>query len=568
MPDAMYDRPAAVPTQQAGRTTGLQNGPESQSASGRPVLVLRRRTTDWNRRPTKNAAAKRPHIHFGGDMMETTQAAWDALLRVNSDNHELFVSGDRIVRVRHSDLGTMVAEPLNDHMMRHHLARCAVWLDDSSRTPEPAPVPMIIARDILADPSPRLDPLRGIADTPRFGEDGKLIREAGYHRPSGLFYAPDPKLTLPNVPEHPTNVDVARARTILLEHLLGEFPFDGPENGAAEKAHAVCLLIQPFVRELIDGATPVFVITKPEPGTGAGLLADCVSIAATGAPAAPMTERREDDEMRKTITAFLLSHAPILFLDNVNRKIESGALASAITADTWVDRILGTSQTKRIPVRHTWLIAGNNVRTSREIARRCVRIQLNARVARPELRTFHNRDLQGWARKHRGDIVWACLTLAQAWIAAGRRVPGDQAPRLGSFYSWSDVMGGILATAGIPGFLGNLEEAAAANDPETEALNVFVQGWFAQHGTEQVTTAQLYKAANQQDPPLAILGVNDQGRRSSFGSIVSSLENRRFEVEKAVGDDGALRRRYTVNVRKLGYSGRALVFRLEIQDRG
>ena len=61
----------------------------------------------------------------------------------------------------------------------------------------------------------------------------------------------------------------------------------------------------------------------------------------------------------------------------------------------------------------------------------------------------------GWVRANRGRLVAACLTLGQAWIAAGR-------PRgrrsIGSYEAWAQVLGGVLEVAGIEGFLGNLDE--------------------------------------------------------------------------------------------------------------
>jgi hypothetical protein len=71
------------------------------------------------------------------------------------------------------------------------------------------------------------------------------------------------------------------ARALLLEECLGDFPFD--DEGS--KAHAVAAMLQPFVRELIAGPTPLYLIDAPARGTGKGLVANVIASVALGYPA-------------------------------------------------------------------------------------------------------------------------------------------------------------------------------------------------------------------------------------------------------------------------------------------
>ena len=87
----------------------------------------------------------------------------------------------------------------------------------------------------------------------------------------------------------------------LLDDLLGDFPF----IGEAERAHALALLLLSFVRPMISGPTPLHLIEKPAPGTGATLMVDAISIVATGTSASVMVEGRDEDEWRKRLTAKL-----------------------------------------------------------------------------------------------------------------------------------------------------------------------------------------------------------------------------------------------------------------------
>jgi hypothetical protein len=229
---------------------------------------------------------------------------------------------------------------------------------------------------------------------------------------------------------------------LLLNELLGDFCFVGP----AERAHALALLLLPFVRELIPGPTPLHLDESPTPGTGKTLLAEVVLWPSLGRPVPTMTEGRDEDEWRKRITAKLLAGTNVVFLDNLRRRLDSAAVSSAITAPAWEDRILGRSETQSVPVRCAWVASGNNPALSLEMTRRTVRIRLDAQTEEPWRRSgFRHADLRSWVKAHRGELIAAALTLGQAWLDADRP-PGKTV--LGMFEDWSRVLGGVLSVAG------------------------------------------------------------------------------------------------------------------------
>src|SRR5206468_1973655 len=103
---------------------------------------------------------------------------------------------------------------------------------------------------------------------------------------------------------------------------------------------------------------------------------------------------------------------------------------------------------------------------------------------------FRHPDLRAWGHGHRAELVWAALTIGQAWIAAGR---SDGRTVLGMFESWSKVIGGILEVAGIAGFLGNLSEFYDAADVEGAEVRGFLAAWWEKHRNTEVTSAQLFE---------------------------------------------------------------------------
>jgi hypothetical protein len=60
----------------------------------------------------------------------------------------------------------------------------------------------------------------------------------------------------------------------------------------------------------------------------------------------------------------------VIPLDNIRPGLDSSQLASALTAETWSDRILGQTRMIDLPNRATWIVTANNPHLSLEIARR------------------------------------------------------------------------------------------------------------------------------------------------------------------------------------------------------
>ena len=124
-------------------------------------------------------------------------------------------------------------------------------------------------------------------------------------------------------------------------------------------------------------------------------------------------------------------------------------------------------------------MASNNPSMSREIRRRSVPIHLEY-DGDPERREFRIPDMQAYVREHRVELVSAVHILVHNWLFGGRpevrefeegdvRVVRNRftptSNFLASYERWSEVMSGILEAAGVPGFLGGLDEWAAQASP-------------------------------------------------------------------------------------------------------
>jgi putative DNA primase/helicase len=509
--------------------------------------------------PPRPVSPRGPKIDAGElDLARVSEAAWAALLAAN-EPPAVFTFAGHPARVVLDDHGTLIIERMGVYELRHRLARVADWFTKKlmfgKPVTRPAYPPVAVVQDMFAQAESPLPRLARVVEVPIFTSRGTVLTAAGYDPGSEVLLAPPLDLVVPSVPLEPTTEDLARARRLLLEELLGDFPF----VGGAERAQAVAMLIEPIIRDLIDGPTPLYLIEKPTPGTGASLLAELVARLVTGRPGAAMTEGRDEDEWRKRITSKLITGAPIVLLDNVRRRLDSAAVASAITAAMWEDRRLTQTEMVRVPVRCTWIATGNNPSLSGEMVRRSVRIRLDAKTDRPWLRDpdqFRHADLRAWVHERRGELLWAALVLGRAWIARGRPASGPR--QLGMFESWSRVLGGILATAEIPGFLGNLDEFYATTDAEGAEMRAFLASWWDKHRDADVTAAQLFELATAPSSALDIDAKTEQGRKIRFGRLLSDLRDRRYHLDEGL----------YVHVASAGTYNRAVVWKLTPSDGG
>jgi hypothetical protein len=86
-----------------------------------------------------------------------------------------------------------------------------------------------------------------------------LLQTPGYDERSGIYYEPEPRLSIRPVPLVPTARNLEEALRWQQE-LLWNFPFATD----ADRAAALTLELEPFAREMIVGATPLYVVEAPE----------------------------------------------------------------------------------------------------------------------------------------------------------------------------------------------------------------------------------------------------------------------------------------------------------------
>ena len=467
--------------------------------------------------------------------------AWEILVASNSPPC-VFQRGHLLVQIIRDDKGRPVIRALDKAAFTGILDRVADFMKVTADGLVPARPPTDVVADMMAARELPMPLFRGIIHAPIFAPSGLLVTQPGYQPETGYFLELGANRTIPEVPHQPEDAAVKKALGLFLDDLLVDFRFASD----ADKAHAFAVILLPFVRELIDGPTPLHMIESPTPGSGKGLLADVLTIPAVGRGPTVMTEGRDEDEWRKRITARLIEGPQFILIDNIRSGLDSAALSGALTAETWQDRVLGHSRTVALPVTCVWLATGNNPSLSMEMARRTPSIRLDTGMERPWERTgFKHKNLRRWAWQHRGELIWAALVLIQAWIAKGRPA-GTKS--LGSYESWSEVIGGILETVGVPGFLDNMARLYAAADSDTTAWGQFCQVWWNALKDQPVGADQLFTLATTNHLLLNVWGGHiSHGARTRFGIALSKMRDRvvgEFCIQRAEPDSHTKAPRY------------------------
>jgi putative DNA primase/helicase len=463
----------------------------------------------------------RQPVTLTSDLHDDVESVRGAVAHGNRGMPSLFVTAGELTRLARTDEGHLVIKRHSTATFSHWVAQNSAWqrpTRNGGLVPCNPPLPAVTAVKETADHLDTAPQLERVVQVPFFTRERALAAARGYHASSRAWYQPSTRFTVPEVSEDPTLTQVRAAKALILEELLVDFPFasDG------DRAGAVALLLEPFVKDVIQGATPLHLVEASTQGTGKTLLAKCCLAVSLGygvreVPSKPLST--DESEIRKSITTDLMSGTPVIFFDNVSHSIKSASLAQALTAGVWMDRKLGGNENAEFPVRCSWVMTSNNASYDKDTARRLSLIRLDlstldvpsAVKEKPETRdpaTLKHANLEGWVTDHQGRLIWAALTLVQAWVVLGAK-PWSGKP-LGSFESWSTVMGGILENADVDGFLSNRDQIEPSGGDERETVLEFLEAWWNAHRDVPVAPTQLAQLnimLGSEDPG-GLLGVN------------------------------------------------------------
>lgn len=359
-------------------------------------------------------------------------------------------------------------------------------------------------------------PLSGVVEAPTMRPDGSVLAKAGYDDATALIYTP--RRDYPEVSEQPSEEEVASS----VETLLAPFDEFTLETGA-DRTSLLALLLTVAARPAIGGPTPHWLVLAPSFGAGKTLLCEAISIAMTGVEPvcmAPVGGRPADAdaEMRKRITALLLSAPRVAVIDNLDdgQTFESKSFATVLTSTRWTDRILGKSEDAVLQNNTVWISTGCNVRLWGDLARRSLSILIDPGVEDPHRRSFEIEDLCKHVRDHHPELLVAALTILRGYFSKGR--PRHGLPMLGKFEAWDRLVRGatIWATSLTGASADPLDTAARLQDesPDRSGLANLLGAWASAAVGRGALTVQQAKE----------LAVHDEALREAIEEVGVGLD--------------------------------------------
>ena len=369
------------------------------------------------------------------------------------------------------------------------LSGVAVWTRYDSRSNSDAvidPPQKYVA--VLADSESyaHLPALAGIARQPHLRPDGSIVTEAGFDEMTGLFGAFDARKF--NIPDMPTK-EQAAAALAEIRALLTEFSFSSEHDEAAALAGILTAAIRPSLP-----LAPMFHIKAPQIASGKSYLSAIIAAFASPSNPSAVAFPTSEEECQKLLLATLMTAPGCLIFDNLTNDLHPyKSLCSALTEESITGRVLGVSKTATVGTRTLFLSSGNNVDAVKDMARRCVRINLDPKVETPAARQF-KADPLAVVRHDRECFVTLALTIIRAWIVSGDAT--TPCKPLASFGQWSTWVRQPLLWLGLPDPAQGIFEQLA-QDPDRETLGRLLHAWHAEFGDTPTMIREAAISCNQ-----------------------------------------------------------------------
>lgn len=361
------------------------------------------------------------------------------------------------------------------------------------------PPPQMLNQILAIGEGRGLKKLEAVITAPVITKDGRVIDRAGYDTKTGLYL---------DIKEDPLPVPVGiteEQASAALDALM--IPFKDFETATVLDKGVLLAAVLTAIQRPVFTTAPAIGLDAPVQGTGKTYLAECLGMLATGErpPVYSHTSGRDDEEVRKRLTAVLVSDARVLLWDNILGDFNSASMASLLTSGEYADRILGKSESVIIKGRALIMLTGNNLTLAGDMPRRVLKCRLDAQVANPATRKFSSNPLD-YIKHNRQRLVQAGLTLIRAYLESpecksGGAVKGESTA---SFEDWDYLVRQTVAW--VAGGIGQFEyddpalalKAAAATDPELEILAGVLSGVDVLMGAGWFEAKDLFKKLNHE----------------------------------------------------------------------
>ncbi|MCB1779249.1 MAG: hypothetical protein KDJ34_03995 [Candidatus Competibacteraceae bacterium] len=363
--------------------------------------------------------------------------------------------------------GSLTLLPVTTEFLLWRMNQVIQWQKMTLDGPRQADAPRSLASMLLDLAGHwRFPYLSGIVESPTLRRDGTVLDRPGYDPASGLFLDSG-GMEFDPIPDRPTKAQAERALDDLRD-VLKDFPYDASQD----RAVALSGILTVAVRHRLNTA-PLHAFSATRPGSGKSFQADIPALIATGRTAPAMSQATDETEEEKRLVGILLSAAPLVLIDNINRPLGSDRLCSVLTQQTYKGRVLGLNKNPELPCSLTWFATGNALTLMDDLNDRAIMGFLNPPTERPEQQVF-DRDLYSWIPQQRARLASAVITVLRHYVVMD--FPCQGLTPFVRFNDWSRLIRNALV------YLGETDpvltqERLRDRDPIRTGLGALLECW-------------------------------------------------------------------------------------------
>ncbi len=393
---------------------------------------------------------------------DTIEALFDALVGAVRPFCRFFRQGRDLVFVRRG-VGPILIHERNIAGLLSALVelRFLQEHDDGQELVRYDVLPTDLCRAFVHSPrvAAALPELVGYSRTPLFDAASRLIATPGFDPDSGIF-SDGPAVEPGEGTGH-------------LDRALGGFHW----LTEVDRVNVIGALLTTLTMPMWTRGHPFVAINGNKAGVGKSTLARLIALLAEGGDEVSTVSWCPDDgEFEKQLATRVECGDRVIIVDNARtaRAIESAVLERCITDTRLSFRRLGTNTAISRPRNDVmFCLTMNIVQLGRDLRRRALPVNLSTEVDVRDL-IYPLDDVLGWVQEHRVALVGELVGLVQRWLDAGQPLAEEPA-RHSTSQRWAATIDGILAHAGLPGFLSNFSASEHAFDPKYEVMAEIVR---------------------------------------------------------------------------------------------
>jgi hypothetical protein len=482
---------------------------------------------------------------------ELSDLVLEGLKRYNEYEPKVFVRGGMLCDVFVDEKDNVKIRNFEKPEMLMYYAdiSCNFKKINSENKEVKARLPIDVVKNILVSPKPktRIPALNCVVESPFVSKDGSFITAPGYNSTDGIYFKPRPgyKDIGGLIPETPTRGDIDKAvsniRGIFSDFIWGD---DASEDNLL--GHILTCIMRPN----IDGCVPMHLNDKPQMGCGGSLLDKVVARLTTGDVLKSRTMpggRAPNEEMKKTLNSIFKDGTYLVCFDNIDGKIDSPSLASAITSRKNTDRILGTTNDTSFDVNVVWCGNGINIDLAGDLPRRVYVTRILSDSAAPYLKTnFKIPELETHVKEHRYEYLVDLFTIIRGYYQAGCPKP-KITPKLGGFEEWHELIGGIMEFAGRTKFLANTVDIINSATEQNNDDELLVSEIYNLFGEREFTATDIQNSGSEAIKKLLPKWIDDNPRK--LGKYLSKVHDKVYSTGLKMEKSGLIQHKqyYTIS---------------------